>query len=323
VHVRPARADDYEAVVHVTEDTWDDRGGDYIPRVYRDWIEGEGADDGDRRTLVLDARDPSRHAETASPGDVAAIVQVVLLSPYEAWLQGMRVAPDYRRRGLATRLTHAAFGWARERGATVARNMVHSWNAASVGLSRRAGFDAGIEFRWVRPAPDADAGAAPDLRVTDDADAGWAFWTDSDARTALAGLALDAAESWAASELTRERLHAAADDGRLFVVRGDGTGTRALSLRNRTYTVERTGEGERTCAEYAVGAWADPDAAAALLAAVARDAAAEGADETRVPIPEGVRWLGDAAASGADLAEEPTFVLAADLTAREEWAGGG
>jgi hypothetical protein len=63
-----------------------------------------------------------------------------------------------------------------------------------------------------------------------------------------------------------------------------------------------------------VAAWADPAAADALLAAVARDAARVGADETRVLIPESVQWVSDAALAGADIAEEPSFILAADLT---------
>jgi polygalacturonase len=142
---------------------------------------------------------------------------------------------------------------------------------------------------------------------------------------------MDPAESWAASTLTRERLHGAADDGRLLTV-VDG-GTRGFALRNRTVTREAEGEdegggedegvdGERTggtgttTAEYAVAAWADGDreAAAALLDAVARDAAGAGADGTRVLVPEGPGWVSDAALAGADLAEEPSFVMAADLT---------
>jgi GNAT superfamily N-acetyltransferase len=234
--VRRARADDHDAVVAFTADTWADRGtSDYVPEVYREWV----ADDGPRqRTFVLDARDPGRHGETANPGDVAGVVQAVMLSPSEAWLRGMRIHPECRRRGLGTRLTHAAFGWARDRGAAVARNMVHSWNAKSLGLSRTAGFATGVELRWARPDPDPDA--TPGRSVVADADAGWAFWTASAARTRLRGLALDGAEPWALSELRRERLRAAAEAGGLFVVR-DG-GTRGLAFHNRTYTFDREAE---------------------------------------------------------------------------------
>jgi GNAT superfamily N-acetyltransferase len=311
VTVRAATPDDYDAVAAFTADTWADRGGsDYIPDIYHDWI---ADDDGEtRQTFVVDVG-----AETPS-AELGAIVQVVTLSPYEAWGQGLRVNPDYRGRGLAKAITEASFAFARDAGATVLRNMIFSWNVRSLGLARDTGYDPGIEFRWVHPTPDAGATAESDADVpvfTDDAnpDAAWSFWTNSEARTRLSGLVLDFEESWAVSELTRDRLRAAADEGRLLVA-GAGP-TRGFAARSRTYERESDGETE-TWAEYAVGAWAwrDDDAADALLAAVARDAAAVGADRTRVLIPEGVRWVTDAARAKADIAEEPTFVMEADLT---------
>jgi GNAT superfamily N-acetyltransferase len=317
LRLRPARPADYDAVEAFTRDTWADREGtDYIPRIYHDWIAGDG---GTQRTLLFDASDAVEADEADVPGgegadEVAAIAQVVLLSEWEAWLQGMRVNPAYRRRRLATRLSRACFDWARERGATVARNWIHSWNVPSLGLSRTAGFQPGIETRWAKPEPADAAGSPGDLTVTDDAAAAWGFWTRSETRTALHGLALDDEETWAVSTLTRERLAAAAGDGRLVVVRGPD-GTRGFSYRNRTYTYEAEGEAT-TYAEYAVGAWAPGDDAAArgLFDAIARDAAAAGADETRVFCPERVEWISDAALAGVELADEPSFNLEADLT---------
>ncbi|WP_101295020.1 GNAT family N-acetyltransferase [Halegenticoccus soli] len=302
--VRRARPEDYDAVAAFTTDTWPDRGGDYIPRIYHEWIEGD--DDG-QMTFVLDAGDGAGGTPSTN---VAGICQGVLLSEYEAWGQGMRVHPEYRGRGVALALTDALFEWAAGAGATVVRNMVFSWNVAGLGQSRAAGFDPCTEFRWATPTPDADA--EPDLRVTGDPDGGWAFWTASDARAHLKGLALDGAESWALSELTRDRLREAADEGRLFTVQ-DG-GTRALSLRNRSYERENEAGASETWAEYAVGAWADAEAARALYRAIERDAADAGADRTRVLVPESVRWVSDTAAARAAVSDEPDFVMAADLT---------
>lgn len=303
MRVRRAREDDYEAVAAFTRDTWPDRdGSDYIPDIYHEWIADDGAT---QRTLVLDP----------DSDDLAGIAQAVLLSDYEAWLQGMRINPDYRGRGLATRLTHEAFDWAREQGATVARNMIFSWNGVSLGLSRGAGFDPGTEFRWAQPDPAADA--TPSLAVTDDADGAWAFWTRSDAAAHLRGLALDDEESWAVSTLTRDRLQDAAADGRLLVVQ-DG-GTRAFTYRNRTYTRETDGE-EVTWAEYAVAAWADRPALESLVAAVSRDAASVDADRTRMLVPETVGHVSDVASVRVSIADSPTFVMTADLTDRSSSA---
>ncbi len=301
--VRPAREDDYEAVVDFTTDTWPDRdGGDYIPHIYHEWI----ADDGDgQQTFVVDV---------AGSDDVAGILQSVMLSEHEAWMQGMRVNPDYRGQGLSTFLQDAAFDWAVEQGATVARNMVFSWNVAGLGGSRASGFDPCTEFRWAHPKPDADAD--PSLRVTDDADGAWSFWSSSAVRGELKGLVLDDEETWAVSELTRGRLRAAAADDRLFVVQESGT--RGLSYRVRSYDRSNEDGDVATWAEYAIGAWkpGDLEALRSLLAAVARDAAAVDADRTRVLIPEGVEWVSDVAYARTPVSDEPDFVMAADLTAR-------
>ncbi|MGM0590191.1 MAG: N-acetyltransferase family protein [Halobacteriota archaeon] len=314
MNVRPARHDDYESIAAFTSEVWADRGVDnYIPRIYHDWIDGDGDS---QRTLVVDASaDGEREVddgerETDDGGDIAAIGQCVLLSEWEAWLQGMRVDPAYRELGVATRLTHDLFDWARTRGAVVARNMIFSWNAPSLGLSRAAGFAPETEFRWATPTPDPEA--TPELRVTADPDGGWAFWTRSDTRTALRGLALDDDETWALSELTREHLHDASAEGRLLTVQ-DG-GTRALALRTRTVDRESEVGAPETLAEYGVGAWADTEAGAALFRAVARDAAAVDADRARVLIPESPQFVTDAAAARVGLADEPDFVMAADLT---------
>lgn len=293
--IREARPEDHEAVAAFTRTTWPDReGSDYLPEIYPEWIEGA-----DRRTLVADAGD-----------DIAGIAQCVLLSEREAWCQGMRVNPDYRGEGVARRLTLDLFDWARERGALVARNMVFSWNVAGLGQSRSAGFDPATEFRWTHPEPDPDAD--PDLAVTRDPGVAWQAWIDSDARDALEGLALDREESWAVSELAPSDLRRAADETAVFAVCDDGI--RGMTYRVRDYERE-TDDGIERMAEYSVGVWDDLPAARALLAAVRRDAAAIGADRTRVLLPETVGYVSDAAAVRADIADEPDFVLAADLTA--------
>ncbi|EJN59277.1 GNAT family N-acetyltransferase [Halogranum rubrum] len=299
--IRQARPDDEDAVVEFTEHTWSDRGSsDYIPRIFQEWIAGDGDD---QRTFVVEAGD-------GDDSDIAAILQAVVLTDHEAWAQGMRVNPDYRGEGLSTRINDAALRWAREKGATVARNMVFSWNVAGLGGSRAAGFDPCTEFRWAMPTPDEDA--EPELAIGDEADAAWAFWSASDARTDLKGVALDSDESWAVSEVTREKLRDAADENRLFVVADDGT--RGFSYRNRTYDRPNDEGDEETWAEYAVGAWADLDACRSLFAAIARDAASVGAEKTRVLIPESARWVSDVAASRVNVSDEPDFVMAADLT---------
>ena len=299
--VRQAELDDYEDVAAFTSDTWSDRrgDGDYVPRVFEDWVE---SDDESQRTFVADTGD-----------DVAGLVQLVRLSDHEAWAQGMRANPEYRGSGVGLQLIHAGFDWASDRGATVARNMVFSWNVMGLGHSRAAGFAPATEFRWVHPTPDADA--SPSRRVTGDVNAAWRYWQDSHARDRLRGLALHTEESWALAELTQDRLAAARDerDG-LLVVQDDAAGTEGFTFRTRTYEREDNDGVERTWAEYGVAGWTDRDAAEDLLAAVARDAASVGADRTRVLIPEDVGMVSDVAVTRTEVGDEPDFVMAADLT---------
>jgi GNAT superfamily N-acetyltransferase len=297
VHIRQATPEDYEAVARFTRGTWADReASDYIPEIYHEWIAGDGEG---QRTFVADTGD-----------DVAGICQGVLLSEHEAWAQGMRINPTYRGEGLSTDLNDALFAWARERGATCCRNMVFSWNTAGLGGSRAAGFDPRMEFRWAHPEP-ASVGSESTHEVVSKPDAAWSYWQRSVARDSLAGLALDMDESWAISELTRERLRRAADETEVFTVCGAGS-TRGMAYRVRDYERERDGKSERW-AEYGVGAWANLDAARALFDAISTDAAELGADRTRVLIPETPRHVSDVAAARVAVSGEPDFVFEAPL----------
>ena len=296
IEVRQATLDDEAAVAAFTADTWPERGGDYVPDVFADWVRS----DGDRqRTLVA-----------TDDGEPVGLLQAVLLGDEQAWFQGMRVAPSHRGRGLAHALNDAAAAWARERGAVVARNLVFSTNPAGLGTARGVGFEPVTSVRWAHPTPDADA--VPALPVVDDPDAAWAAWEGSDACAHLRGLAFAPEESWALRTLTRETLAWAADETYLGVV--DDGGPRAVAFRVRDYEREDDEGVARRWAVYGVSAWDDQAACDALLADVARDAGAVGADRTRVLIPDTVAAASDAVVAGADLADEGDYVLAMDLT---------
>ncbi|QKY21765.1 GNAT family N-acetyltransferase [Halolamina sp. CBA1230] len=323
--VREAVPGDYPAVAAFTADTWE--GGDYIPDVFPRWME---SDDPDTRTFVavdttesppgpaaVDAVDPA-DVEAVADDRAVGICQAVGLSEHEGWMQAMRVDPEYRGRRLSRALNDAGFHWLHETGRRVARNMVFSWNTGGLGASRVNGFDPGTEFRWVQPEPDADATARTDAasEIDADPDAAWSFWTDAATRDALDGLALDDTESWALSALTRERLRTVAADDRLLTVSSPDGGIGGFSFRVRTSEREDDDGETQVRGEYGVAAWDGAESCDALLAAISRDAAAVGADTTRVLIPESVDWVSDTALAGADIGDEPDFVMRADLTER-------
>jgi hypothetical protein len=221
---------------------------------------------------------------------------------------GPAVDPEFRGASVGRRLSEAAFEWAVARDATVCRNMVFSWNAAGLGQARAVGFDPVTEFRWLKPNPDPDG--SRELTVSRDPAVAWSAFHGSDADRHLGGLGLDLEESWALAEVTERRLRAA--ESVLAVT--DGDRRRAMTYRTRTFESETDDGIEETWAEYGVAAWDDHGALSELAAAIARDAAAAGADHARVLIPETPRHVSDAAYARVPLDDEPDFVLERDLT---------
>lgn len=131
VDVRDARQRDINDVAEFASETWD--GWDYIPDVWDDWLEEE-----ESVTLVAESEEEvvgTVHATTR--GD-------------EAWLEGMRVAEEHRREGVATELTEAILERLAEDGASVARCMVFDGNDAAGDLLDALGFERAATFRHGR-----------------------------------------------------------------------------------------------------------------------------------------------------------------------------
>ncbi|NLV07405.1 GNAT family N-acetyltransferase [Haloarcula rubripromontorii] len=283
--VRTARHDDYEAIVDLTSDVWADRAmADYIPDVFRDWVDDDGPD---RKTLVVDV-----------DGHAVGIAQAVILTETEAWFQGMRVDSAHRGKGLGSLLTDRLIEWAADAGASVGRSMVFSWNEAGLGQSLAAGFEAVTSFRWAHPEP---ADVTPEMPVGNDPTTAWRYWQGSDGRDVLSGLALDSGESWALSTLTRERLDRLGTEQAVLTV-----GERPQGMACRVRTTDADGD---RLAEYAVGVWSNVDAARALFDGIAADAARLGVDGTRILIPETPRHVAQAAYAGGDISECPDYVF--------------
>lgn len=292
--VRQARTDDHEAVAGFTADTWPDREPeDYVPEVFPEWVASDGDD---RRTAVAEV-----------DGDVVGLCRAQILTDDEAWLQGVRVAPDRRGEGHARALTEYLLDWAGDRGAAVARIFVFDWNATAMGHARAGGFDAVASCRFVRveatsTAPD----VAADLESVHAVGPAWQYWTGSDARRSTSGLGLDCDVTWAVSELTQPKMSGAEPVALV------GDRTRAATVRLHTRDAASC---DTLVADYAVAAW-DKGVAPALFEVIRADAAAVGADEARVCVPATPRHVSGAAQARAEL-DEATLVFAADLAARE------
>jgi ribosomal protein S18 acetylase RimI-like enzyme len=133
--VRPARAEDREAVLAFCAQTWSD--GDYIPYVWDAWLQ-------DARGALLVA---------VLAGRPVGVVHTRMIADDEAWLEGIRVDPAVRQQGIGRVLTSRALAAAHERGAAVARLFTAQTNVASKQMIAKFGFARVAEMlRYEAPA---------------------------------------------------------------------------------------------------------------------------------------------------------------------------
>jgi ribosomal protein S18 acetylase RimI-like enzyme len=120
--IRRARRADKRQVLEAVHTIWG--GHDRVPEAFDRWVT--------HRT------GPFFVAESA--GRVVGMGKITLVSPTEAWLEGGRVAPRWRRRGIATALFAHRLAYARDRGFRVVRFSTASDNTPVHRAARRFGF---------------------------------------------------------------------------------------------------------------------------------------------------------------------------------------
>jgi len=117
VDIRPASEDDRDAVLAFCENTWE--WGDYIEHVWDKWLH-----DANGRLFVAVVDEQP-----------VGLTHMCMMSETEAWLEGWRVDPRYRQRGLARELNLVAQAEAMRRGATTVRLATEARNTRSRHLS--------------------------------------------------------------------------------------------------------------------------------------------------------------------------------------------
>ncbi len=201
IDVRPARGEDKDAVLAFCRDTFS--WGDYVPDVWDDWLSDSA---GQMFVGTFDQKP-------------VGLLHVAFLDHDVAWLEGMRVHPDWRRKGVGTAMDASAKTLARERGCRVARlatsitNIPAQRTLASQGYAYVARFNewkaqpASSKFNSARVATREDS-----MRVLET----WRGWvTDAPARTLLPD------RHWHWWELTPVRLIDQIDAGEVRLA-GDG-----------------------------------------------------------------------------------------------------
>ena len=128
--LRPARPADRDRILEITRDVWE--GRDYLPKVFDHWVSDAGA-----------------AFEVAELEGV--VVGVQRLRPYAPglmWYEGLRVASEFRRQGIARAMLAAAIDEAREQNFREMRLATRDSPAAA--LFERAGFRRLVEVKWWR-----------------------------------------------------------------------------------------------------------------------------------------------------------------------------
>ena len=322
VVVRPARAEDRDAVLAFCARIWD--GHDYIAYVWDAWL-------ADQRGALLVA------VERAS-GRPLGLVHVRMVSDDEAWMEGIRVDPDARRRGIGRLLSTASLAAARERGAAVARLLTSRTNTASQQLAAGFGYAKVAEVaRYEAPAlasaavdeaegaevaeGDEDLAAvaeevnsaaldvAPGARLTipgpDEFERLWAWLEGSSLLPLSGGLGFG---DWSARALSEPDLRAALAEGRVWLLEEWETIQALAILEERPpYT---PGERGRLHLRYVDGA---SEGIGRLALVLREEAGLRGLESVTLWLPDLLILRDAMAAAGYEASESAMWVYARDL----------
>jgi GNAT superfamily N-acetyltransferase len=265
VSIRPARPEDRPAIERICAHTWE--WGDYIPEVWDDWLAEGTRGGGDALVGEVD-------------GLVVALSKVTRQSPDEVWLEGMRVDPDYRQRGIAGQFLEYSLAYARDLGAQVARLGTSDHNVAVHKMVSRAGMSriGSYGLRQAEPLPGGPEGVFLTLEHSEQVQA---FLAGSPVMTYGGGLY---SVDWGWQALSTERLSQFLAQGKLMAQLGPDGSLVAMA------SVHPNSEEGEVWVGFASG---QPPAVTGLAATVRVYASQLGLKKVQVMLPD-LAWLRDA-----------------------------
>jgi GNAT superfamily N-acetyltransferase len=265
VLIRPARPEDRPAMEHICAHTWEN--GDYLPQVWDEWLADENG-----RLIVGEMGGPG--------GQVVALSKITFQAEGQAWLEGMRVDPDYRGQGIASQFLKFSLEYAHDHGAQAVRLATGDYNTAVHHMAGRQGMiQVGTYALWLaEPLP---GGPQPEFLKPEEAAQASEFLQNSPVLAYTHGLY---AVDWAAQELSATRLIE-------LLARGQVAAERTPEGHLAALMVVCTEPGDdETWIGFADG---QPPAISRLATAVRGYAAQAAVDRIRVMLP-GLDWLREA-----------------------------
>lgn len=201
IKVRQGRSEDLFQIREFTQNTF--RWGDYLPDAWNHWVVSTRGD-----LLVAEIDD-----------QIVGTVHVRYLENREAWLEGVRVRPEFRKGGVATHLIQAAHSLASIKKCRVMRLETGVNNLAARRTFEKLSYHRHVLY-GVHKAQAADAsmdGVRP--AKSSDLRACWETWQHSWCMRAGKSI-VPAPYGWRWWELTRKRLSDEIRAGRVWVTPG-------------------------------------------------------------------------------------------------------
>lgn len=211
---RPVCIEDKPRILDFTRNTWGADDSDYIDDVFDEWLIDPR---GEFTAAVLDDH-------------VVAIAKLTDLGDDEWWFEGLRVDPDYRRRGIGEALNRYQVDLARKLGGKIMRYMTGGENVGSQTIGAKVGFQHTLTFSAHLAAASAEF-SLPALLTLDDLPALKA-WLDSPLMRYQRGAYRDA---WSVKTLTEAEMQQIIEAQRAYGLKEGGRVRAWAGLRPSEY----------------------------------------------------------------------------------------
>lgn len=203
---RRAEAQDKARILEICEQIWE--GHDYLPKIIDHWlIDRQG-----EFTVMVEE------------GQVMAVGKMTLVEPKVGWLEGLRVAPEARSRGLAKKMTKYYLEKGLAQGLDQLRLCIYFDNQPSLRLARIFGFKCIADFFHCQREVDLTGQLSPgvDQLHSDDQDYSEVLALLQAAPQKRAGDNL-LGYGWLFKKLSSELLVEEAEQGHIYFLREDGS----------------------------------------------------------------------------------------------------
>lgn len=160
---------------------------------------------------------------------IEGFTKIEFLPDNSAWFSGLRVDPNFWRKGIATALTEASFQRAMEVGCTMVRLLVYDDNSRSLNLVSKLGFNEVSRFRFFMCPPDLNGFSETKDKLSGYLNLHWKFADIS--RESAMEFSIYTKDCWKIA-LTGENTYQILEMGKGKLLTGAGWGFTSIDITN-------------------------------------------------------------------------------------------